>query len=350
MMQGEKIRTGLIGYGLSGSVFHAPLIRAVPDLELLKVVTGRRRQVTEELPDVLPVEKAEELFDDPGIDLVVVTTPNRLHYVQAKKALEAGKHVVVEKPFTLRVDEAWELTRLAEAKGLFLSVFHNRRWDSGFLTLRRYIGEGRLGEVHTYRARFDRFRPEVRNRWKERDPEGGGTLYDLGSHLIDQALLLFGEPRTVWADVRNQRVGSTTPDWFHLVLQYENGRRVILDSGSMVLEPGPTWEVHGTRGSYIQTGMDSQEESLKRGLRPGDPGWGEEPAEHHAFLTESGEEGLRKERVRSLKGRYETFYRGVRDAIREGRPAPVTPVEATRVIRVIERAIQSSRTGQVLPY
>ncbi|MDA8352487.1 MAG: oxidoreductase [Firmicutes bacterium] len=343
------IRVGLIGYGLAGSVFHAPLIEATPGLELVGVVTSKRAQVEAELPGVRVVEE-NELLESANIDLVVVATPNRLHYEQARRALLAGKHVVVDKPFTLRSAEAEKLIRMAKREKRMLSVFHNRRWDHDFLTLKQCMEEGRLGPVHTYRARFDRYRPAVKERWKEQDAAGGGTLYDLGSHLIDQALTLFGEPDTVWAEVRSQRDGAAAPDWFHMVLGYDKGVRVILDSGSVVAEPGPRFEVHGTHGSFITYGADRQEEALKAGLRPGDSGWGENRTEERAWLTKFESDQLQREQIPSLRGQYEVFYQGIRDAILAKARPPVAPQEAARVIRVIERALDSSREKRMVPF
>ncbi|MDR6227572.1 oxidoreductase [Desmospora profundinema] len=346
----DPIRVGIIGYGLAGSVFHAPLVESVPGFTWMAAVTANRgEEVVRNHPHVRVESDPEALFADPSVDLVVVASPNETHFSLAKRALLAGKHVVVDKPFVIRSEEGDELNRLALDRGRVLSAFHNRRWDNDFLTLRSCMEAGRMGEVHTYHARWDRFRPQVRDRWRERDEPGAGTLYDLGSHLIDQALCLFGMPDTVTADLFPQRWGAQVPDYFYLTLAYGKRRRVVLSGGSMVAEPGPRFEVHGERGSFIKWGLDGQEEDLKKGRRPKDPGWGEE--DPHFYATLVVEDGRRiSERVPTLRGSYESYYEGVRNAIRGHAPVPVTADEATQVIRVIERAVESAALGRTVDW
>ncbi|OYD06782.1 oxidoreductase [Paludifilum halophilum] len=344
----NTIKAGIIGYGLSGAVFHAPTIHAAEGLELVKVVTSREEEVRKDWPGVQVVQDPEALFRDPDLDLVVVATPNTLHYPLAEQALKAGKHVVVEKPFVIHADEGIALARLAQEKGRVLSVYHNRRWDNDFLTVKKWIEEGRLGNIHTFQVRFDRFRPQVRDRWREKDLPGAGILYDLGSHLIDQALTLFGDPETVFGDVQAQRPGAETEDYFHIVLGYENGLRAILHAGSMVKQPGPRFEVHGSRGSLVKYGMDSQENSLKQGMKPGDPGWGEDDPECYAEVTlEEGGQTV-TETVPTLRGRYEDYYRNLVQSVTRGVPAPVTAEDGVRVIRVIERVKESCANQKTL--
>lgn len=345
----ESLRVGIIGYGLAGSVFHAPLIESVRGLKWVAVVTAsRREEVVRAHPHVKVLSDVETLLSDPTVDLVVVATPNDSHFSLAERALLADKHVVVDKPFVIRSQEGEKLDKLARERGRVLSVFHNRRWDNDFLTLRACIESGRMGEVHTYHAQWNRYRPHVRDRWRERDEAGAGTLYDLGSHLIDQALCLFGKPDTVTADVLAQRQGAKATDYFHLVLAYGEGRRVVLRGGSMVKEAGPRFEVHGEQGSFIKYGLDSQEEALKAGMRPGETGWGEDDARRYAtlFLDVSGQ--TFSERVPTRPGSYECFYQGVRDAIYGTASIPVTAIEATDVIRVIELALESHAQGRTL--
>ncbi|PTM53306.1 oxidoreductase [Desmospora activa] len=347
----KSLRVGIIGYGLAGSVFHAPLIESVPGLNWVSVVTtSKREEVIRTHPQVEVKADAEALFSDPVVDLVVVATPNDSHFSLARQALLAGKHVVVDKPFVIHSWQGEELDKLAKERGRVLSVFHNRRWDNDFLTLRSCIESGRLGEVHTYHAQWNRYRPHVRDRWRERDEVGAGTLYDLGSHLIDQVLTLFGEPETVTADVLAQRQGTAVPDYFHLVLAYGERRRVVLRGGSMVKGESPRFEVHGDRGSFIKFGLDSQEEALKAGKRPGQPEWGEDDARLYATLSLDVDGQAFFERVPTRPGAYECYYQKVRDAVKGTAAIPVTAAEATRVIRVIELAMESHAQGRTLPW
>jgi scyllo-inositol 2-dehydrogenase (NADP+) len=341
------IGVGLVGYGLGGSVFHAPLIQAEPGLRLHAVVTSRDEQVRRELPGVGVVGSAAELLEDPAVELVVVAAPNAVHHQLAAAALRAARHVVVDKPFTLGTADADELIGLAEATDRRLSVFHNRRWDSDFLTVRRCLEAGVLGDVSSFTSRYDRFRPVPKGSWKEEDVPGSGVLWDLGPHLIDQALQLFGRPETVWADLGVQRPGVAAVDYLHLALGY--GRlRVLLHAGMEVRDPGPRFEVHGDRGSFVKGGMDLQEQALRAGGRPGDPGWGSEPPDRHGTLT--GEvAGLElRGHLESVPGDYGAFYAAMAAAIRGDGQVPVPAAEARDVITVIELALASAREGRVV--
>ncbi len=336
------IHVGLIGYGMSGAVFHAPLIRHVEGLELSAVVSSQPDKVKRDHPGVEVLSSPEALLARDDISLVVVTTPNTLHYPLAKEAINAGKHVVVEKPFTITSEEAEELIELARRQGVLLSVYHNRRWDNDFLTVRQLVESGCLGDLALYEAHFDRYRPQVRDRWREWDLPGSGTLYDLGSHLIDQALVLFGLPRTVWADLGAQRPGAKAVDYFHLVLDYGQ-LKAILHSGSLVRQPGPRFQLHGEKGSFIKYGMDPQEEQLKQGTSPGDPGYGRDREEDFGEITAKLGGLTVTGRVETLPGNYAAYYEAVVEAISSNRPVPVAAEEARDVIRGIECAIRSHR-------
>jgi scyllo-inositol 2-dehydrogenase (NADP+) len=341
------IGVGLVGYGLGGSVFHAPLIRAEPRLRLRAVATSRAGQVARDLPGTRVVASAAELLEDPEIELVVVAAPNAVHRELAAAALRAGRHVVVDKPFVLGTAEADELLALAAEHDRRLSVFHNRRWDGDFLTVQRCLAAGLLGEVSSFVSRYDRFRPAPKGGWKEAAGPGSGILWDLGPHLIDQALVLFGLPETVSADLQVQRPGVEAVDYLHLVLGY--GRlRVVLHAAMLVRDPGPRFEAHGDHGSLVKHGLDLQEAALRAGGRPGDPGWGSEPADRHATITtEVG--GLELTgRLASLPGRYQAFYAAMADAVAGRGPVPVPASEARATILVIERALASSREGRVV--
>jgi scyllo-inositol 2-dehydrogenase (NADP+) len=341
------IGVGLIGYGLGGSVFHAPLVAAEPGLRLHAVATSRAEQVRRDHPGVRVVASAAELLGDPAVELVVVAAPNAVHHELAAAALRAGRHVVVDKPFTLTTAQADELIELAEAEDRRLSVFHSRRWDGDFLTVRRCLAAGLLGEVSSFFSRYDRFRPAPKGGWKEAAVPGSGILYDLGSHLIDQALQLFGPPETVSADLCVQRPGVEALDWAHLVLGY--GRlRVLLHAGMEVRDPGPRFEVHGDLGSFVKGGLDPQEAALRAGGRPGDPGWGSEPPDRHGTLTTEVAGLELRGRLATAPGAYQAFYAAMARAVAGQGPVPVTPEEARATIAVIEHALQSGREGRVV--
>lgn len=340
------IRTGLIGYGLGGMAFHAPLIDAVAELELAAIVTSRAAPVQERYPQVQVVPDVATLLADPDIALVVVSTPNDTHFPLAKAALEAGKHVVIDKPFANTVGEAEALMALAEARGTLLSIFHNRRWDGDFLTLRNLLDDGKLGEITLYEARWDRFRPGLRDSWHEAAGPGGGNLIDLGPHLIDQALALFGHPEKVTGDILAQREGSLVDDYFELTLHY--GRmRAILSSASIVPAPRPRFAVHGTKASFVKYGIDPQEAQLRAGGRADDPGHGvEEPAQYGMLVSGDGS----KQPVPSERGDYRRFYSGVAQAIEAQAPLPVLPADALAGLRIIELARRSAAEGGSLPF
>lgn len=344
-----NIGVGLIGYGFAGATFHAPLIRAVAGLELTRIASSNAEKVRQDFPAAALSSSPQDLINAADVDLVVIATPNTSHHDLARQALLADKHVVLEKPFTVTVAEAQDLLQLAQQRNKLLSVFHNRRWDNYFLTARRCIESGVLGDINTYQAHFDRYRPQRIKRWREDDLPGSGTLYDLGSHLIDQALVLFGTPDTVFADVCAQRAGEGGPDYFHLVLGY--GRmRAILHSGSMVSHPGPRIQVHGSAGSYAKYGLDPQEDALRAGRTPGDAQWGSEPRANHGQLTCVRNGELVTETLSTVPGNYLGYYEGIVDAIAHGKPAPVSAADALNVIKVIEYAMQSSREQRVVAF
>ncbi|TCV91418.1 scyllo-inositol 2-dehydrogenase (NADP+) [Luteibacter rhizovicinus] len=338
------IATGLIGYGTAGAVFHAPLIAAAIGLRLAGIASSRTDQIAAEFPESRIFARPQDLIADPDIGLVVIATPNDTHASLAREALEAGKHVVVDKPFTLDAAEADALIALAERKGCTLSVFQNRRWDNDFLTVRRLVEDGRLGEVVYYEAHFDRFRPEIKHGWRETPAAGSGLLYDLGAHLIDQALQLFGLPDDVTADVQRQRAAAQTDDYFHIVLRYGH-RRAVLHASTLVREPGPRFLVHGDGGSFSKYGIDGQEAALREGRRPGGDQWGlDDPAQFGQFTDIDGT----RQTIDTLPGRYTAFYDGVAKALHEGIPPPVLAREARDVIRVIEAAQASSHEGRTM--
>jgi len=341
------ISVGLVGYGMAGSVFHAPLIEYMPGLTLKTIVSSDPVKVHKTYPTVSVVSTLTALLTDDDISLVVIATPNETHYPLAKQALEANKHVVVDKPFVISSDQADELIMLAHAHNVLLSVYQNRRWDNDFLTIRHLLTTDVLGAVSTYEAHYDRYRPVVRDRWREWAAPGSGTLYDLGSHLIDQALLLFGLPTTVWADVRAQRVGAQTDDYFHLVLGYPQ-QTVILHSSSLVRASGPHFQVHGSKGSFLKYGLDPQEDALKTGRIPGDPMWGCEDETRYGELTMDVGDLTITGKVQTLPGHYEHFYQAIVEAITQSKPVPVSPEEARNTIHIIEAALRSQQEQRTI--
>lgn len=338
----EPVGVGLVGYGMAAAALHAPLIGAEPALRLHAVVSSDPAKVHRDLPAVPVLPTVDALLADPAVELVVVAAPNAVHFELAAAALRAGRHVVVDKPLTVTVAEADDLIALAAAAGRRLAAFHQRRWDSDYLSLSRCVHSGQLGRVSTYLARYDRFRPEPEDRWRERGGPGAGLLFDLGAHLVDQALCLFGLPSTVIADVGTQRAGATVDDYFHLVLGYGT-LRVILHAGSLVLAPGPRLEVHGDRGSFVSREFDGQVAALLAGQRPGDEGWGLTGGSA-SLTTVDGERPAER-----VPGAYQTFYRQMAAAVRGEGPVPVPAEQARDVIRVIERARRSSAEGRTLP-
>jgi predicted dehydrogenase len=332
-------RVGLVGYGLAGECFHAPLIEATPGLELTSVVTSnaeRAERVRARYPEVEVLERSEQLWG--RHNLIVVATSNRAHVPVASAALEAGHPVVVDKPLAASAADARRLKEEADARALMLAVFHNRRWDGDFLTLRGLIGDGALGGVQRFESRFERWRPDVRaDAWRERaDPEeAGGVLFDLGSHLIDQALVLFGEVESVYAEVDRRRAGAEVDDDVFVALSHRSGVRSHLWMSQAAAQPAPRLRVLGSKAAYVKRGLDVQEDALRAGALPGGPDWGREPPE--AWGTVGAGEDTR--RIETEPGDYPAFYRGVVDALREEAPPPVGAADAVRVLELIERAL-----------
>ncbi|PTS90462.1 oxidoreductase [Sphingomonas sp. HMWF008] len=337
------IRVGLIGYGLAGASFHAPLIGAVPGMRLASVVTSRRADVARDWPEAAVVADAATLLADPAIDLVVIATPDHLHAPLAKAALEAGKHVVIDKPFVTDPADGAALIALAEARGLMLSAFHNRRWDADFLTVQRLLAEGTLGEIALAELRWDRFRPAIKPGWRE--TEGAGLLNDLGPHLLDQALQVFGAPDAVSADLATQRAAATTEDYFEVTLLY-GSRRVIVSAATLLVQPRPRFALHGTGGSFVKHGIDPQEAVLRAGQPPSTPGFGEDAPEAYGVLTAA--DGSTR-RVPSERGDWRLYYQGVVAAISTGVAAPVPAREAQAVMELIALARRSATEGRRLP-
>ena len=344
------IRVALVGYGLAGAVFHAPLIAVVDGLELSAIVTRepeRRARARRDFPGAELLESADEIWERPGaFELVVVAAPNRVHVPLARAAIDAGIAVVVDKPLAAAASEARELVDAARARDVVLTVFQNRRWDGDFLTASRLVAEQALGRVFRFESRFERWRPELSGGWRELPgaEEAGGLLFDLGSHLVDQALVLFGPVRQVYAELDVRRPGATVDDDSFVALTHVTGVRSHLWMSSVAAQSAPRLRVLGDRAAYVKYGMDVQEEALHQGLRPRDPGWGEEPEEHWGLLGA----GDRVERIRTDPGAYERFYEGVAAAIRDGSPPPVDPEDAVSALEVLDAARASAREDKVV--
>ncbi|HJV40403.1 oxidoreductase [Caulobacter sp.] len=346
MPHSRTLNVALVGYGYVGKTFHAPLIAASPGLALSVVVSSDPAKVAADHPDVRVVRDLDVALADPAIDLVVIATPNALHAPQALAALAAGKSVVVDKPFALSAAEARTMADAARRAGKLLTVFHNRRWDGDFLTLKRLIAEGKLGEIVQYESHFDRFRPVVRDRWRERAGPGAGAWMDLGPHLLDQALVLFGEPLAISADIAIQRPGAGADDYFHVALRYPT-LRVILHGSLLTAASDLRLAVHGTSGSFVKHGLDPQEAQLKAGLVPGSRDYGRN---HRPGVLTTVENDLRiHAEVEPEPSDYRAFYAGVRDAIIAGAPSPVPIEEALRVMDLLELAREASRQRRELP-
>lgn len=347
VIQGKEppVRVGLIGYGYVGKTFHAPLVRSVSGLALTIVASSRPEAVLADIPEAQVFADPIAVATHPALDLIVIASPNESHYPLTAAALRAGKHVVCDKPFTLTLLEAEALSHLAQQQGRLLSVFHNRRWDSEVLATRAVIASGTLGEISLLEIHMDRYRPAVRKRWRESSGPGAGLWFDLGPHLIDQALQQFGMPDIVFAQLAVQREGGETDDWAHILLAYGK-TRVILHATLLAAGGGmPRTVVHGTRGSWAKFGGDLQEARLKEGMRPDAPGFGEDP---DPGLFYAGP-GVKPQPVPAPGANQRDYYVAIVEAIRGRAPNPVPPSEAVAVMAVLEACFESARRGVALP-
>jgi scyllo-inositol 2-dehydrogenase (NADP+) len=339
------LRVGVIGFGLAGQAFHAPVIRGVPGMELACILERRGSLAQQKYPSVRVARTLEELLSDKTIQLCVVATPNDSHFDLTKACLLDGRDVVVDKPFAPTMAECVELVRIAKERKRLITVYQDRRWDGAFMTVRKLIASGKLGQVAEYEARFDRFRPEAKpNAWREKpDQAAAGVLWDLGPHLLDGALVLFGEPQTITAKAIRQREVSQVDDSFDVCMEYPH-TRAYSRARILAYAPGPHLLIHGTKGSFVKYGMDPQEERLRNEKIP--PGtdwgadWGEDPEELWGTLNLVGVPGTK---LKTERGDYRGFYANVRDAITSGAALDVTPEQALRTMRAVLLAHKSSR-------
>ncbi|HOW31317.1 MAG TPA: Gfo/Idh/MocA family oxidoreductase [Bacteroidales bacterium] len=349
-MKETAINTGIIGYGLSGRYFHAPFLKTNPGFRVTKVVERHAQSALELSPAAEIVDDYRKVADDPEIDLAVIAVPNIFHYTMAKDCLQAGKHVVIEKPFVPYTKEADDLIALSQKVNRKIFVYHNRRWDGDFRTIRDILSQKLLGNLLEYEAHFDRFSPErKRAAWRDEPVPASGVLYDLGSHLIDQALVLFGKPGAVFADIKAQRIDSKVDDYFHIHLYYPHFT-AILKAGVFVKEPGPRYILYGNKGSFIKKGIDPQEELLRKGLMPVGEHWGREYPENHGLLNISDNGIETRETVDTESGNYAAFYDNVHDVLTSDAEQAVKPEEARTVIRIIELAFKSEKTKSIIPF
>lgn len=350
-MTSRTLRVGLIGYGFAGQTFHAPVLSAVPGLVLAAVASSQPAKVHADWPGVAVEADVAALVARPDIDLVVVATPNALHHPVARAALEAGKHVVVDKPFTLDAAEARDLAALACQQNRVLSVYQNRRYDADFLTLRDVLASGRLGRPVYFESHFDRFRPQVRARWREQAVPGAGLWVDLGAHLLDQAVQLFGRPDTVQLDTAALRDGAQVEDHFHALLRYDSGPhaplRVVLHASTLAAHGAPRYLLHGTQGSYVKQGVDVQEDALRAGERPGAAGWGVDPVAG-ALKVSAVDDWMQDSTWPNRIGNYGDYYAAVRDAIWGIGPNPVPPEQAVALMELLDIGARSAREGRAL--
>lgn len=343
----KKIKTAIIGFGLSGSKFQAPFIETSEEFELCGIVVRQVEKVKEQLPNQQVYENIDQLFEhQPDVELVIISTPVFLHFDMAKKALLAGKNVVVEKPFVVTEQEGIVLLEIAKQQNVILSVYHNRRWDGEFLTVKELINSGKLGRIHSIEMNWDRYRNEVRSRWKEDNLPGSGLFYDVAPHMLDQAIQLFGFPKTVYGNMQMQREGAKTTDYFHVVLGYENAS-ILIRGGNLVSAETPRFIVHGTKGSYMVYGMDPQEAQLVSGIAPTDESFAQQNDSRISILTYP--DGT-KENVPIQKGDYGMFFQQLSRAIRLGEEEPVSAINAIQVVGLLEAGVRSHNETKVITF
>ena len=345
------IEVGLVGFGLAGRAFHAPVIRAVPGLHLATIVQRSGNEAAEKYPDVRIVRSLDELLSIAEIRLVVIATPNETHYPFARQCLEAGRDVVVDKPFTTTLEEAKLLAQLAIETGRLLTVYQNRRYDGDFQAIRQLVEAGTLGRIVRFETSYDRFRPQLQpGAWREAARPGSGILFDIAPHLIDHAFVLFGLPEAVTADVRIERENAAADDAFDITLHYPNSMRAILRSSILAAAPRPRFVLLGTQGSLVKQTFDPQEMNLRRGYIPADKPWGYEPEENWVVLTIPKGDTLEQRRIPATNCDYRDYYANVRDAVLGRADLAVTPEYALEVMGMLELARESSAKRRTIPW
>lgn len=337
-MSSAPIKTAIAGYGAAGEFYHAPFIASLPQFKLTSVQERHKEQSKAKFPDVRVVRTFTELTNDPDLELIIITTPNEYHFPMAKEAMEMGKHVVVDKPITVTSDEAEQLIKISQKTGKILTVYQNRRLDSGLLTIKKIKEENGFGRIRHYEAHFDRFRPAIKDSWREKETPGGGLLYDLGVHLLDQTIYLWGKPQSITAKIERQRPDAVVDDFFEITLQY-TGFKAVIKAGMLVEEKTPQLYVEGSKLTYFRYDLDPQEAALKKGLFPRDASWEKETVSTPGFIRNIDCE---ESEYPSERGNYPYFYKNLAKIIREGGDLLVKPEEALYVIKLIELAKVSS--------
>jgi len=342
------IQTAIASFGMSGKIFHAPAINHHKGFSLDTILERSSDKSKDKYPSVTVAKSFEEILNDPKIELVVINTPNEFHFPMTKACLHAGKHVVVEKPFTIITTEGLALVKIARDQNLILSVYHSKRFETDFLTVKSILDKGLVGKPVELHWHYDRYRTHITHKkWKEDNLPGSGVLYDLGVHLIDSTLQLFGMPETVTCHTRSIRDGASSPDYFHMRLGYGT-MDAYLHSNIMTLQKGANIALHGTTGSYLKYGTDPQEEQLKTGLTASDSAYGIENPEEYGTLTSILNQEINTEKYKSVDASYVDFYDGIFNAIRHHKPNPVPPEQAAQNIRIIEYAMQSNNEGRTI--
>src|SRR5215467_5144064 len=347
----QTIEVGLIGYGLAGRAFHAPVIRAVPGMHLAAILQRTGNEAAEKYPDVRIVRSLDELLAIREIQLVVIATPNDTHYSFARQCLEAGRDVVVDKPFTTTLEEAKSLVGFAKQRGRLITVYQNRRYDGDFQAIRRLVAEGTLGRIVRFETNYDRFRPQLKpGAWRETTRAGSGILFDIAPHLIDHALVLFGLPEAVTADVRIEREGAVADDAFDIMLHYPRGMRAVLRSSLLAAAQRPRFVLLGKQGSFVKQTVDPQENNLRHGNIPASGPWGVEPEENWGVLTVPDGGKFVQRRIPSANCDFRDYYANVRDVLLGNAEPAVTPEWALNVMRLLELARESSKKRCTIPW
>ncbi|HCE57398.1 MAG TPA: oxidoreductase [Prolixibacteraceae bacterium] len=342
------IKTAIASFGMSGQVFHGPFLKTNPGYEVISVLERSKTLSRKLFPQAAIVDDYKKILKNPDIELVIVNTPDRLHFEMAAAALKSGKHVVVEKPLTQKSQEAKQLVQLSREKGKILAVFQNRRWDGDFLTVQKILGEGKLGRLVEFESHYDRYRTQITpGTWKEEGDEYAGVLYNLGSHMVDQAFVLFGKPKAVTAHLKIVRTGGAVSDYYDIRLEYGKFT-AILKCSYLVKEPGPRYIIHGEMGSFFKFGIDPQEEMLKAGNLPEGEKWGIESADLWGTLYYSENENSLNEKIETVQGNYHSFYNNVFETVRNGTELMVKPEETIEVLKILEACLLSNREKRTI--
>lgn len=344
----QPIKTAMSSFGLSGQAFHGPLLKVNPDFEVVQILERSKNLSAALFPEAKIVRNFQEILSNPQIELVIVNTPDYLHYEMAKQVINAGKHIVVEKPVAQKSAEAEELLHLAKEKGVILTVYQNRRLDGDFLTVKKLLEQGKLGRLVEFESHFDRYRTYITpDTWKEEGDEYIGVLHNLGTHMVDQAYVLFGKPLSVTANLKIVRTGGKVADYYDIRFEYENFS-AILKCSYLVMDPGPRYCLNGEFGTFHKWGIDPQEDMLRTGKLPNEESWGKEPESEWGKLTYE-KDGLKFEgNVETLQGNYPLFYKNLYDVIQNGKELMVKPEDAVEVLKILEACLKSNRERKTI--